>query len=101
MQGTQVRPRGQREPGARRRYLDSKLVGAVGSQGISVALSADSNMAILGGRNDILAQIATGASQRTQETIIAVMLYRPICRSGGCLAKPASLVKAAKSKRLL
>jgi len=29
--------------------------GAVGSQGISVALSADSNTAILGGRNDILA----------------------------------------------
>src|ERR1019366_532767 len=57
MRGTQVRPRGQRETGARRRCLDSKLVGtgAVGSQGISVALSADSNTAILGGRNDILA----------------------------------------------
>jgi hypothetical protein len=40
-----------------RRCLASKLVGtgAVGSQGISLALSTESNTAILGGRNDILA----------------------------------------------
>ena len=50
MQGTQVRPRGQREPGARRRCLDSKLegTGAVGRQGISLALSADSKRLVTG-----------------------------------------------------
>ena len=71
MQGTQVRPRGQREPAARRRCLDSKLVGtgAVGSQGISLALSAESNTAILGGRNDILAPGAAWLFVQTVATV--------------------------------
>jgi hypothetical protein len=55
-----------------RRYLDSKLVGAVGSQGISVALSADSNTVILGGRNDIL---APGAAWLFVQPVATVLPY--------------------------